>query len=102
MGVASGATVAIAFQVTCGAGVVRITATTTGPNAPATYSVVVNPDYVSLAISANGTVSISLPPGGHTVSLGVPQNCTVTSPNNIFVNLQAGTTSNLAFTAVCQ
>jgi len=102
VGVASGATVGIAFQVTCGSGAVRITAATTGPNAPATYSVVVNPDYVSVAVSANGTVSISLPPGGHTVSLGVPQNCSVTSPNNVLVNLQAGTTSNLAFTVTCR
>jgi hypothetical protein len=102
VGVASGATVAIAFQVTCASAAVRITAATTGPNAPATYSVVVNPDYVSVAIAANGTVSISLPPGGHTVSLGVPQNCSVTSPNNVFVNLQAGTTSNLAFTVTCR
>jgi len=32
----------------------------------------------------------------------VPQNCSVTSPNNVFVNLQAGTTSNLAFTVTCR
>jgi hypothetical protein len=105
--VASGGTTDIVFAVTCVAnGTLRVTASTTGPNAPATYTVGVDQDYTgfgSLAvISSNGTVSKKLPPGSHIVELLVPLNCTVASPNNVAVSLTSGATTDLGFTVVCQ
>jgi hypothetical protein len=108
--VVSGATTSIAFSVTCGPpATLRVTASTTGPNAPATYTVGVDPDIhgygtykYTAVISSNGTVSKILPPGSHTVKLLVPLNCTVTSPNNVSVTLAPGAITNLAFTVGCQ
>ena len=60
-----------------------MTVATTGPNAPATHWLGVDPvrrarSSYSVDISSNGTVSKTLPAGQHTVNL-VVLNCTVTS-----------------------
>jgi hypothetical protein len=84
-----------------------VTASTTGPNAPATYSVGVFVNSTgswdqSTVVSSNGTVSKFLSAGNHSVYLSVPQNCTVASPNPAGVTLVAGATTDLAFTVACQ
>jgi hypothetical protein len=106
--VVANATVNVTFAVTCVAKpILRVTVATTGPNAPGLYLVGVDPDYyygyqVSAPIPSNGTVSIKLQAGGHVVTLDqVPGNCTVTSPNNVSINLPAGTTTDLAFAVTC-
>jgi len=109
--VAPSATTNVVFQVTCVANpTLMVTVVTTGPNAPATYLVGVDPQgyyansYAYTAtILSNGTAPIILPPGAHTVTLDlVPQNCLVTSPNNVAVNVPPGEPTNLAFTVSCQ
>ena len=106
--VTSGATIHVAFSVTCGPPTtLRVTASTTGPNAPATFTVGVDPDFYygfprySAIISSNGRVSQILPPGQHIVKLLVPLNCTVTSPNNVSVSLTSGAITHLGFTVAC-
>ena len=96
------------FSVTCVANpVLRVTVTTTGTGIPANYWVGVDYDYYygyvyAASIPSNGTTSFSLEYGTHLVSLyQVPLNCSVTSPNNVAVNVPAGSTTNLAFTVVC-
>jgi hypothetical protein len=101
-----GTTTRIAFTVTCiPAGTLGVTAATTGPNPPATYTVGVDPsggNYLySVTISSNGTVTMILPPGSHTVQLVVPPFCTVTGPNSVSVNISPGTTTHIGFTVVC-
>ena len=103
------ATSSIHFAVTCAAPTaLQVTAATTGPNAPAAYAVGVDPDSsgqsyrYSSAVPANGTITMILPPGLHTVKLQAPLNCTVTSPNNVSVTLTSGTTTDLGFTVACQ
>jgi hypothetical protein len=107
--VASGATTSITFSVTCEPpATLRVTAATTGPNAPATYTVGVdstNSGYswyykYSKGVSSNGTVSKILPSGSHTVKLVVPLNC-FADPNPVSVTLTSGATTDLGFTVVC-
>jgi hypothetical protein len=107
--VPSGGTASLVFTVSCNPyPVLRITVSTTGTNLPATYLVGVDDDYYgyllySAIIGSNGVASLSVPPGNHTVSLDqVPLNCSVTSPNNIAVTVPMGTTTDVAFSVVCQ
>ena len=84
---------------------------TTGPNAPSTFLVGVDKYYdyyygwyylYSGLIPPNGEVLIPVPQGLHTVTLDqVPANCTVTSPNNVLVNLTLGATTDVVFTVTC-
>jgi hypothetical protein len=106
--ITSGATTNVNFSVTCVANpVLRVTVTTTGTGIPANFVVGVDYDYYygyvySTAIPSNGTASFSLPSGNHLVSLNqVPLNCSVTSPNNLSVDVPPGSTTNVAFTVVC-
>ena len=97
----------VAFTVTCvSAGTLNVIVATTGPNAPTTYTLGVYPYWgtslYSAPMATNGTATLILPPGSQTALLVVPPNCTVTSPNNVSVNVHGGTTSNLVFTAACQ
>jgi hypothetical protein len=79
---------------------------TTGPNAPASYTLGVYPYWgaslYSTPISSNGTATLILPPGIQTVLLVVPPNCTVSSRNNVSVTLLPGATTDLGFTVTCQ
>jgi hypothetical protein len=97
----------IVFTVTCvSAGSLRVTVATTGPNAPASYTLGVYPYWgaslYSTPISSNGTATLILPPGIQTVLLVVPPNCTVSSRNNVSVTLLPGATTDLGFTVTCQ
>jgi hypothetical protein len=106
-----GGTTTITFSVTCEPpATLRVTASTTGPNAPATYAVGVDSTNTGLYyghykysadVSSNGTVSQILPSGSHTVKLLVPLNCFV-GPNNVSVTLASGATTDLGFTVACQ
>lgn len=107
--VANDSTTHVAFPVSCQANpLLQVTVTTTGPNAPASYLVGVDPEYYwytyqhTAGIPANGGVSLALLPGSHYVTLDqVPLNCVVTSPNNVTVTMTLGIATNLAFTVVC-
>jgi hypothetical protein len=106
--VASGSTTRVAFSVTCVAtGTLRVTVATTGPNAPATYMLGVDPDpdmpfRYAVSVSSNGTtVSSTLPVGEHVATLVVLTPCFVTSSNPVSVTLTSGTT-NLGFTVACR
>jgi hypothetical protein len=107
--VEAGTTTSLTFSVTCEPpATLRVTALTTGPNAPATYTIGVDSTNYgsswgyrySRSVSSNGTVSKTLPSGSHTVKLVVPLNC-FTDPNPVSVTLTAGATTDLGFTVVC-
>jgi hypothetical protein len=104
--VAAGVTTDVAFSVTCVAnGTLRVTVATTGSNAPAAYSVFVDPSaspppYYG-GVPANGTVSFAVASGNHTVFLQVARNCTVTSSNNVGVTVAAGAPTDVAFSVTC-
>jgi hypothetical protein len=98
------ATVAIACVTNAGTGAVRVTVATTGPDAPATDRVVVDPGSSGSSttdVPANGTVSFGLAPGAHTVSLTVAPNCTLTSPNPVTLTVASGAITDIAFSVAC-
>jgi len=104
----STSTAHVTFAVSCAANpTLQVSVTTNGANAPAAYLVGVDPDYYygysyTASIPFNGGTSIRLPPGAHTVTLDqVPLNCSVTSANNVTVNMVLGSTTNLAFAVTC-
>jgi hypothetical protein len=104
----SAAATHVDFTATCVANpTLQVSVTTTGPNAPGSYLVGVDPDYYygysyTFAVPSTGTASIRLLPASHIVTLdNVPLNCTVTSPNNVTVTMTLGMTTNLAFTVTC-
>jgi len=105
--VASGATTSITFNVTCEPpATLRVTASTTGSNVPATFTVDVDPTISGswtyrMIVSSNGADSTILRPGSHTVKLLAPLNCFV-GPNDVSVTLTSGTTTDLGFTVACQ
>jgi hypothetical protein len=104
----AGTTVDVAFTVACvPKPILRVTVSTTGPNAPATYLVGV--DYGGFyqynqeaTVPTDGSVSFSVLAGNHYVALdAVPLNCVVTSPNNVTINVPPGATTDLAFAVTC-
>jgi len=105
--VTAGAPTDVAFSVTCGPlGTIQVTVATTGINAPATFVVQARDvwyyDRHTAFVPSNGTMSFPVLPGSYAVTLLVPRNCTVASPNNVSVTLTSGATTHLAFTVACQ
>jgi hypothetical protein len=104
--VATGATTDISFSVTCVAnGTAHVTVATTGPNAPAAYSVQVGPGSsgsgINVSVPSNGSVSFALALGTHSATLPVPPNCTVSGPNPVSVTVAAGAPAEIAFSVTC-
>ncbi len=100
--VTAGATADLHFAVACIAyGSLRMTVTTTGADVPAQFRVTLEPDYLSNNVSPNGATSVTLPPGPHTATLIVPQNCSVTSPNGVSVAVPPGSVTDISFTVTC-
>lgn len=100
--VVAGAPTELAFSVTCVAnGTARVTVATSGPDAPSAYSIVLGPIGFTVSLPFNGTASFALAAGVHEVVLLVPQNCTVTSPNDLSVTASAGATTDIAFGVTC-
>ena len=102
----SAASISVSFSVACvDGGTLRVTAATTGPGAPASYTVGVDSGSAgyrfSSEVPANGTVSIALSTGPHTVKLVVPANCTVTGPSNVSVTAAFGVTGSTDFSVTC-
>lgn len=83
-------------------GTVAVAVSTSGPDAPATYTATLD-DGTPRSIDANGSTNFTAVDGGsHTVTLGgVPGNCTVGGTNPRAVSLTAGQTSNVAFSVTC-
>jgi hypothetical protein len=97
--VTAGVTTDLHFAVTClGNGTVHMTVSTTGADIPATYGAGAAGSYV--ALPANGTGSLTLPPGSQVVRLFVPANCNVTS-NDVPVTVISGATVDVAFKVGC-
>ncbi len=97
-------TVAITCTTNGTNGILRLTVATTGPDAPATDTVGVDPgssEYYTAVAPSNGMVSLTLTPGAHTVNLTVAPNCTVTTPNFVSVTVAAGATADIAFSVTC-
>ena len=84
-----------------------MTVATTGPNAPPTHMLGVDPIPTcafrySVTVSSNGvTLTNVLPVGHHVATLEVLAGCTVTSPNPVTVTLTSGATTDLGFTVAC-
>lgn len=106
--VAAGATVNVAFAVTCanpppGTGSIQITATTTGSSLdPDGYTVALD-NGGGRALPVNGSISVgSLAAGAHTVRLsGQAANCTVAADNPRSVTVTAGQTATTTFSITC-
>jgi len=103
--VAAGVTTDVAFSVTCVNGTAHVTVATTGPNAPAAYSLHVGPGFsgfgFNVGVPSNGAVSFALALGTHSATLPVPPNCTVTGPNPVSVTVAAGAPAEIAFSVTC-
>jgi hypothetical protein len=102
--VVAGATGQVSLDVICSSpGNIQVTVSTTGANIPGLFIVFIQPPSLYfLEISPNGSVtSQPLSVGGHTVTLGVSPNCSVTGSTTQTVTVQAGVTTQVNFTAVC-
>src|SRR2546430_2169857 len=103
--VTAGGAVSASFTITCTAltGSLTVTTSTSGPNAPSSYTVTVD-GAQSKSIAASGTVSYSgLTPSSHSVQLnGVPSNCSVSEANPQTITVSAGGTAQASFTITCQ
>ena len=103
--VAAGDTVAVSFDVVCGAttGGLHVVTTSSGtPADPDGYSLIVDQGQPQ-AIGANADVSLTgLAAGNHAVELsGVAGNCSVSGDNPVTVAVSAGQVTQLAFTVAC-
>jgi len=102
--VPAGGTGSTSFTITCQAltGSLTVTTSTSGPNAPSSYTVTVDGTQ-SKSIGASGNVSYSgLTPSSHSVQLnGVPSNCSVSEANPQTVNVPAGGSATASFTITC-
>jgi hypothetical protein len=81
-----------------------VTVTTTGPDAPATYTVYVDngpSTYYAQNVPSNGTVSFALALGTYSVGIGARGNCTVASPTSVSVTVAAGAPTKIAFSVTC-
>src|SRR5207249_1411315 len=83
-------------------GDLTVTTTTSGPNAPSSYTVTVDGGQ-SKTMQATGSVSYSgLTAASHSVQLnGVPSNCSVSEANPQTVTVPAGGTAQASFTITC-
>ena len=98
-------TATAAFTITCAAltGSLTVTTTTTGQNAPTSYTVTVDGGQ-SRTIAANGgtTTYTGLSATDHTVALtDVPANCTASGGASKTVTVTAGGTASAPFTISC-
>ena len=106
---APGGTVTIQFTVTCAAGTLRITTSTTGASFDphGSYHLCVDPDYYygcdtyDAAIGVNGSVSMAVQTSGsHTLELdGVPFNCVVSGDDPRTVTVAGNL--DVLFTVTC-
>jgi len=79
----------------------RVAVRTSGPGLFQSFLVGVDGrSYMSLV--DGGSLTLSLIPGSHTVSLGVPFTCNVSGADQIDVDLAPGTTTDLVFDVSCQ
>src|SRR5205823_3744234 len=103
--VSAGSTAQATFTITCQAltGSLTVTTSTSGPNAPSSYTVTVD-GAQSKSIAASGTVSYSgLTPSSHSVQLnGAPGNCSVSEANPQTITVTSGGTAQASFTITCQ
>src|SRR5205823_10489018 len=103
--VSAGSTAQATFTITCQAltGSLTVTTSTSGPNAPSSYTVTVD-GAQSKSIAASGTVSYSgLTPSSHSVQLnGVSSNCSVSEANPQTITVTSGGTAQASFTITCQ
>src|SRR5207302_1728835 len=103
----TGPPVSVAFPIDCPTvppptGDLTVTTSTSGPNAPSSYTVTVDGSQ-SKSIAASGNVSYGgLATGSHTVQLnGVPSNCSVAEANPQTVTVSAGSTAQASFAITC-
>src|SRR5947208_8869618 len=101
--VSGGETAQASFAISCAAsppatGSLTVTATTTGSNLPAGYTLTLDTGQ-SGTIGANGSVTATgIPAGDRALTLsGVPGNCTLASPNPQVVTITAGATTQTSF-----
>jgi hypothetical protein len=90
--------------------VLEVAVHTTGNNLPPGFAVGLDPDWLfgdgyaySTAVTPNGTVTLKLNLGEHSVWLDqVPANCSVDGANPLTVNARLGTTIEVAFAVACR
>jgi hypothetical protein len=103
--VTAGQTVAVAFNVTCGAttGSLEVTSVTSGPSPdPDGYTLTVDGTDRGPLGSSGALAVAGLTPGDHMVGLsGVAGNCQVQGDNPRAVTMTAGASASAAFTVVC-
>jgi hypothetical protein len=100
--VSSGATVTVAFNITCGAttGSIRVVTSTSGDNPDDGYQFAIDGGSPQ-SIVANGDQTVGgFAPGSHTVVLsGIAGNCSGDASKNVSVT--AGATSDVTFSITC-
>jgi hypothetical protein len=93
--------VTVQFTIACVGTGVRITTTTSGPDNPLSFKVTVD-QRPSTAIAVNGTHTIGrLTPGTHSVTLTVPEHCTVGGTNPLSIVVAEKGYVAAGFTVVC-
>jgi hypothetical protein len=94
----------VAFTLSCEAFPrVVVTVNSAGTNIPSFYGLWVDSYTNWNSIASNGALTLRVAPGAHHIWLdAVPSNCSVTTPNPIFVSGALGQVIDAAFTVVCQ
>lgn len=82
-------------------GAVRVEVSTSGNGVPASFSVTLDGSSPR-SISPNGTTTFgSLTPGGYTVQLSVPANCSISGAASRSVTVRESITSDVSFSVTC-
>jgi len=99
--VEAGVIVLVPFEVACTVTGLWIVISTTGVDLPEGFDITVNGTSTT-AVPSNSSALISrLPPGDHTVALGVDAYCTVAPPHPATVPLASGETVAVIFAVTC-
>src|SRR5207302_980371 len=102
--VPAGGTTTAAFTISCTAltGSLRVSTTTSGPNAPSGYTVTVDGSQSRSIGPSDNVTYTGVATGDHAVQLnGVPSNCTVSEANPQTVTVSASSTAQASFTITC-
>ena len=93
--------VTVSYTIACVGTGVRITTATTGPDGPVAFRAAVG-QQPAVAVAVNGTHTIGrISPGTHSVTLTVPEHCSVEGSNPLSVVVLDKGYADAGFTVVC-
>jgi Tol biopolymer transport system component len=103
--ITAGAATPIAFEVVCSTTGISVTTLTTGPNVPGSYTVQLKSGLYGITertLTPKDSLLVSrLQPGPYTVTLVVPDYCTVAGTRDVPATVATGTVTTVRFAVAC-